>query len=321
MNCNRFIYFSLFLFGLFFSLIFFPFGASSALVPRIPYGSSEKSPMERLQEIELDVIGQVNTEGLLERISRLEELIMGRNRTGSLEERINYLDSILYTNQPYDICLLYKIQALEWIIYKEESMASLKLRLEKLEKDLFGMVYSGPFTKRVEKLIDQVFPDGIIRARWANIPEGLLVKVKIMDELHSQKNKSGDQFRIMVMDNIFDHNCLLFPRGTVGKGVLKEVRHADNLGRDAQLMIDYVIIRAFDATPIRLFYGTKALKMDRSRQWAVGASAAGMLAFGPGGILLGLVVKGKETTIPAGTEFYLQVLEPVRIYTLFEPDF
>jgi hypothetical protein len=41
-----------------------------------------------------------------------------------------------------------------------------------------------------------------------------------------------------------------------------------------------------------------------------------MLAFGPGGILFGLAVKGKEMTIPKGTEFYLQVKEPVRIYTI-----
>jgi hypothetical protein len=318
MNRNRLFYFSLFLIGLFFGLNFFPIQVDS-LVSQVLYGSSGNSPLEWLKEIEMDVVGQISEDGLLERLSMLEELMTGRNRTGSLEERFTHLDSLLYTNQPYDICVLYKIQALEWILYKEESTAAIKLRLEKLEKDVFGVVYSGPVTKRVEKLIGQVFPDGVIPGRWANIPEGLLIKVQIMDELNSQKNGPGDQFRIMVMDNVFDRNCLLFPRGTVGKGVLKEVRHPDNLGRDAQLMIDFAIIRALDATPVRLFYGAKALKMDRSRQWAVGASAAGMLAFGPGGILLGLVIKGKETTIPTGTEFYLQVSEPVRIYTLFEP--
>lgn len=85
-------------------------------------------------------------------------------------------------------------------------------------------------------------------------------------------------------------------------------------------MVDYAIVRALDATPVRMFYGAKALKMDRSRKLAVSASAAGMVALGPGGILLGLVIKGKETIIPVGTEFYLQVNQPVRIYTIADPD-
>ncbi len=280
--------------------------------------SSFKSPMDWLWDIEIEVYGQVSEGGLLERLNALEDLLIGRNRGGTLEERLSYLDRLLYINQAYDICLFYKIQALEWVIYKEESYKAIKPRLEKLEMDLFGTVYSGPFAQRVEKLIDQVFAGGAIKGRWVNIPEGLLIKVRILDELDSVKNKSGDHFRLVVADDIFDGNAILFPRGSMGQGVLSEVRHPDNLGRDAQLMVDYVVIRAIDATPVRLFYGPKALKMDRSRQLAVGASAAGMLAFGPGGILLGLVIKGKETTIPAGTEFYLQVAKPVRIYTPVE---
>jgi hypothetical protein len=43
-----------------------------------------------------------------------------------------------------------------------------------------------------------------------------------------------------------------------------------------------------------------------------------MLAFGPEGILVGLAVKGHEKVIPVATEFYLQIKEPVRVFTIYE---
>lgn len=277
-----------------------------------------KSPSDWLKEIEVAVIGRVSEGGLLNRLSAMEEMMTGKIRTGTLDERLSRLEGLLYINQPYDICLFYKIQALDWILYRSESEGPIKSRLEKLEKDIFGSVYSGPMTKRVERLIGQVFPGGAVKARWVNVPGGTLVKVRILDELNSVKNKPGDRFRLVVTDTLLDNGSIIFPQGTVGEGVLGEVIQPDNLGRDAQLRIDFAEIRALDATPVHLYYGTKALKMDRSRQLAFGASAAGMLAFGPGGILLGLVIKGKETTIPVGTEFYLEVAKPLRIYTLYE---
>lgn len=279
---------------------------------------SVQSPPDWLKDIEVLVIGQVSEGGLVDRLNVLEDLVTGRVRTGTLDERLAHLDGVLYVNQPYDICLFYKIQALDWSLHRNESEGSIKSRLEKMEKEIFGSVYSGPMTKRVERLIDQVFSNGVVKARWANIPDGLLVKVRILDELNSVRNKPGDRFRLVVTDTITDNHFILFPKGSIGEGVLGEVTQPENLGRDAQLRIDFAEIRALDATPVRLYYGSKALKMVRSRQLAFGASAAGMLAFGPGGILLGLAIKGKETTIPAGTEFYLEVTQPVRIYTLYE---
>lgn len=282
---------------------------------RFPSG---KIPQNWLKEIEVAVVGEGSEDGLVNRLNALEERMTGKIRGGSLEERLAHIDGQLYTNQPYNICLLYKIQALDWNLRKSQSEGPIQTRLENLEKEVFGAVYSGPITTRVERLISQVFPGGVIKARWTNIPSGLLVKVRILDDLNSVKNKPGDRFRLMVADTVFEHRSILFPRGTIGYGVLGEITHPDNLGRDAQLRIDFGEIRAMDATPIRLIYGSKALKMARSRQLAFGASAAGMLALGPGGIILGLAIKGKETAIPAGTEFYLEVVESARIYTLNE---
>ncbi|HEX3043608.1 MAG TPA: hypothetical protein VHY08_02550 [Bacillota bacterium] len=276
------------------------------------------NPLETLTELELQMIGVPGDGSLVERLDKLEEIIVGRVHEGALGERLTRLNNTLYVNQPYDLCLLYKIQALEWVLTREESGEPIKIRLENLEQKVFGLVFSGPINKRLEKLISQIFPEGVIKGKWISIPSGLLIKVRIMDELSSGKNRTGDRFRFMVKETVMDGNRVLFPKGVIGKGVLQEVTHPANLGRDAQLMLNFAEIRAIDATPVQLIYGSKAMKMDRSRQWAVGASTAGMVAFGPWGILLGLAVKGKETTIPVGTQFYLQVKEPTRIYSLAE---
>lgn len=274
------------------------------------------TPLEHLESLETSLIGQPAKGGMVERLGNIEELLVGRLREGPLNERLGYLETLIYTNQPHDISLLYKLQALEWALYRSETAAPFIVRLENLEQTVFGTVYSGAVTKRLERLIAQIFPEGTVKGHWLSVPEGLLFKVRVLNELSSAKNQPGDSFQYQVTDTLAINGLVIFPKGIIGKGILKEIRHPDNLGRDAQLMLDFVELRALDTTPVPVFYGSKALAMDKSRKLAVGASAAGMLAFGPGGILLGLVVKGKETVIPEGTEFYLQVREPVRIYTM-----
>jgi hypothetical protein len=281
------------------------------------YGNvAAKNPLEWLGDLENNVLGYTCDGGLLERLGDLEVIILGRAFDGSIVDRLTRLDNLLYVNQPHDVSLLYKIQALEWVIFKKGFSGPLKTRIDDIEKLLFNTGYTGPVTKRLEKLVNQVFPEGAIKGKWITVSEGTLVKVRMVNELDSALSKPGARFQFEVAESVFANNYVLFPVGITGKGTLEEVNRPDNWGRDAKLMLDFAEIRALDGTPIHMYYGSKALKMDNSRRWAVSASAAGMLAFGPGGILFGLAVKGKEMTIPKGTEFYLQVKEPVRIYTI-----
>jgi hypothetical protein len=280
--------------------------------------NTTQNPFEWLNKLEVEVLGEASPGGLLDRLNQLEEIMTGRIREGSLAERLSRLDTLLYTNQPYDLSLIYKAQALEWVLYKEGTSGWLKLKLEKMENLLFGKVYSGPITKRLERIVNQVFSNGMIKGRWTTIPQGQLIKIRMLDELSSLKNKPGDQFHFLVVDTVVSQNYILFPKGIIGLGVLQQIQKPSSLGRDAMLILDFTKIRALDGTSVKMYLGSKASEMNRSLKLAVGASAAGMLAFGPEGILIGLVVQGKEKTIPAGTEFYLEVKEPVRIYTLAE---
>lgn len=278
--------------------------------------NATQNPLEWINAMENMVNGQVAEGSLMERLNRLEVAISGRIREGSLVEKLSRLQTMLFINQPHDISLIYKIQALEWVLFKEAELQPLKFRVEKLEKSLLGESFSGPLNKRLDKMMGQVFPDGTVKGHWVDVPEGLLIKIHLMDALSSAKNKPGDTFHYVIDENVIQNDGVLFMKGTVGTGVLQEIERPQNLGRNARLLLDFNQIRALDGTMVDIYYGKKAMAMNRSGKWAFGASAAGMLALGPGGILLGLAIKGEEETIPAGMEFYLQVREPVRIYTL-----
>lgn len=275
-----------------------------------------RNPLNWLNELEATVLGSPSNGTLIDRLTQFELTLTGRSTDDSLIDRLFHLETLLYSNRPHDICLLYKLQALEWVLYHETMSGSIMERLERIETFLYDQIFSGPVTKRFDRLISQIFPDGTIRANWVSVPEGLLVKVKIIDELSSINSKAGDKFRYLISETVVVDDYILFPKGSSGVGILKEVKKPSNLGRDARLLLDFIMIRAIDGTPIKINIGSKSSNLNRSYQLAVGASAAGMLAFGPEGILFGLAVKGKESTIPAGTEFYLQIAESARIYSL-----
>ncbi len=298
----------------YFSLLFllvFMFGINASAEEII------RNPLQWLSKLEINMVGKSNNDsGLLNRLGYLEEIITGRIFADSLVERLNRLDSLMYVNQPHDVSLLYKIQALEWVLFKRSNPGPIQNRLEAVEKSLFNTVYTGPVTKRLEKLTNQVFPDGSIRGKWVTVSEDTLVKVRMVNPLNSAQSEPGTRFQFEVVEPVFVDDFVVFPEGLVGEGTLQAVHRPENWGRDAKLMLDFAEIKALDGTPIPMIYGSKAQSMDYSRRLSVGASAAGMIAFGPGGILLGFAVRGKEKNIPQGTEFYLQVKEPVRIYTI-----
>jgi len=275
-----------------------------------------RNPLDWLSSLEMEVKGETSATGLIERLDQLEVLITGRVREGSIVQRLTYLDNLLHLNQPHDIALVSKIQALEWVLYKECFSGPFKERLEKIENLLFNQKYAGPITQRLEKLVSQVFPDNAVKGRWLTVPAGLPVRIRTVEAISSLRNKAGDCFRFEVAETVIAKDLVVLPKGVTGEVVLQSVRPPGNLGTDARLFLEFGAVKALDGTKLDLMYGSKALALNKKRKIAVGVSAAGMLFLGPEGILAGIAVKGEETVIPANTEFYLQVREPVRIYTL-----
>jgi hypothetical protein len=272
-----------------------------------------RNPLEWMGDLETAVVGAPVNGNLLARLAEFEQIMVGRVHEGNLVQRLTYLEALIYTNQPYDIAVTYKIQALEWVLFHQVFPAPLQQRTVKLEQTLFGTFYNGPIASRVEKMVSQVFARGTVQAHWVSIPEGLPVKVKLLDEISSRKGRVGDTFRFSVVETVIHDGMVVIPKGAQGRGCIVNLTRPRKLGIDARLMLDLKEIRALDSTLIPLAYGSKT---SHPQQLAVGASAAGMLALGPGGIVFGMAVKGKEKIIPVGTEFNAQVNHPVRIYTL-----
>jgi hypothetical protein len=276
-------------------------------------GEATRNPLTWLGELETAVTGAVTDGNLPDRLARFEQIMVGRIREGNLVQRLAYLEALTYTNQPYDIAVTYKVQALEWVVFRQVFPAPLEQRVAKLEQTLLGTTFAGPLASRVEKLMSQVFPRGTVEAHWVSIPEGLPVRVKLLDKISSKKGRVGDTFRFRVMETVIHNGMVVIPKGAQGRGSIVKLTRPRKLGIDARLMLDLKEIRALDSSLVPLAYGAKT---SRPQQLAVGASAAGMMILGPGGIVFGLAVKGKEKNIPAGTEFQAQISQPVRIYTL-----
>ena len=67
---------------------------------------------------------------------------------------------------------------------------------------------------------------------------------------------------------------------------------------------------------MNVYLGELAKKATQSEAKAAGATVAGLVLFGPIGIVSGAFVHGKELTIPAGTTLYVQVKDDVEIFGL-----
>lgn len=279
-------------------------------------GVQNRNPMEWMDKLETDILGVCTSGSPLERLVRFEEFLVGRVRDGGMVQRMGYLENLLYVNQPYDFSINYKIQALEWVVLRRVYPETLAHRVERLEKTLFGTVYSGPIAGRTEKLVSHVFPEGVVKSHWVSVLAGLPVKVKLLDDINSKKNKTGDTFRFEVVETVESNNMIIIPQGAVGTGCIAKVVRPRRLGIDARLMLDFKEIRVMDNTPLELLYGLRTTEISRPRRLAVGASTAGMLMLGPEGILIGMMIKGKERILPAQTELMVQVKKPARIHAL-----
>ena len=89
---------------------------------------------------------------------------------------------------------------------------------------------------------------------------------------------------------------------------------ARNFGRDAEVNIDFKVLRAVDGTDASMVLGEASKEKMESMAMAAGASVAGMVLLGPIGIIGGAFVRGKNIDLPPGTELYIQTKEPFTMY-------
>ena len=75
------------------------------------------------------------------------------------------------------------------------------------------------------------------------IPAGTLIKLKLLEPLSSASNTLGDQFDLMVVDNVEVDNYIVIPHGSVIRGSLEEVEASKMLykGGLIRLYFDHIV--------------------------------------------------------------------------------
>ena len=75
------------------------------------------------------------------------------------------------------------------------------------------------------------------------VPEGTVIKLKLLDPLNSLNMELGDQFDLMVVDNVKVNNIVVIPQGSVIRGSIEEVSTPKILykGGIIRLYFDHIV--------------------------------------------------------------------------------
>ncbi len=75
------------------------------------------------------------------------------------------------------------------------------------------------------------------------VPAGTVIKLKLLDPISSSTASIGDQFDLMIADNVIVDNSVVIPQGTVIRGSLEEVEAPKMLykGGTVRLYFDHIV--------------------------------------------------------------------------------
>ncbi|NLY54900.1 MAG: hypothetical protein GX058_00110 [Firmicutes bacterium] len=281
-------------------------------------GLAAEPPLTALAEAELALYGESSpTLSIMERIANLEMDLVGEVSDGPIINRIARITEILDTAGG-NVSINLKLSTLEWFTTRAVSARPVGERVANLETLYFGGPQEGSLLSRIERLIKLTFPEGKFDVALVKVPDGQTIRIKLLTELSSATSKVGDPVEYMIVEDLRLNNRLIIPAGTQGTGKVQTVTRAGNLGRDGRVTVDFGYVRAIDGTRIPLIIDKEALEQNKSLELAAGVSLAGVLLVPPIGLVGGFFVKGKDVTIPIGTELYLQVDGPIPVGGLGE---
>ena len=287
---------------------------SLLVVLAAPVWAEAGTPLEGLKQVEVALYGQVQQGALIERLNGLEYDVFGEQKAGPILVRIENLNTYLMLGSGTPDSLQLKLNAIEWMVYQEISAEdALYTRLERLENDMYGALQGGSVIARADSLLRMVWASEKLNLELITVPKETLVKIKLLTELDSARNKVGDKVRYRVVEDVMIKDRLVVPAGTEGVGRVQEVTAAKRLGVDGRLIVDFRSLAAIDGTGVSLVMNEKATEKNKSLELAAGAGMAGVILLGPIGLAGAYFIKGKDVTITMGTEFYVEVMRDARV--------
>ena len=288
------------------ALIFF-------FIPLQVLAAANDSANSKLVQMEIDTYGTEQTGALLDRINRLEKDFSGVNMQGNLNARIDSVYEILYGNVG-EPSILAKINALEWNVCHEVSGENIINRLNKLENEILGKTSIEPFIKRIDTLAQASFGTEKIPLEEIQIPDNLLIKVELLENIASRTLQAGDLVNIKVARNVYIDGNLIFAKGLRGKGTVESVRKAKGwTGVNGKIIIDFYGLNCIDGTNIEIFVGEESKDEMTSQKMIEGAALVGMNLNDDWNKIM---VRGKNIEVPAGTQLFVQTKKNVNLYGL-----
>ena len=132
------------------------------------------------------------------------------------------------------------------------------------------------------------------------ILDGTLIKLRIGRTMSSADAKTGESVDFEVLEDIKVGDVIVVPRGGTALGTVTNAKHRGRMGKGGKLDINIDYVRLIDGEKAAL----RAVKETRggTRTTAMtGAIVASAIVFFPAAPLF-LFIKGKDITIPKGTE-------------------
>lgn len=276
----------------------------------------EMTVLEKTAAAEKIVYGVEQTGSLIERTDKIEKDLFGEQTKAALTAKLDIIYNYLTENSQAAPSFQSKINAVEWTLTHNVTAQPAKNKIENLELTLFGNSGVGVFDDRVAKLTKIAYPNGIVSVSNTTLYQDTLIKIKIISELDSRKNRKGDIVIYQAAEDVYSAGLLVIPKGMQGTGQIAKVQQSRNFGRDAVLEVSFDNISAFDGSIVATELGDKAKEETKSLAKAAGASVAGMALLGPIGVVGGAFIHGSDITIPTGTEMYIQVKADTSMYGL-----
>ena len=271
---------------------------------------------DKLAEVERTAYGVPQTGALLDRVNKLEKDFEGTHEpTESVMQRVDKLFDMMFKNENGP-SLVTRMNAIEWGIKQSVSMEPIQKRVSDMEIAMTGAPSEGTYKARISTLASYAFGDKEIPLAQIQVPANTLVKVSLVTPVNAKNLKVGDRIEIKSEEDVIENGRLIFAKGAPGYGEVTKVKRAGNFGRDAEVQIDFKVLRTMDGTDASMLLGEESKEKMQSMAFAAGASIAGIALLGPIGIIGGAFVKGKNIDLPVGTELYIQTAAPMNIYGL-----
>ncbi|MEE3453229.1 hypothetical protein [Dialister sp.] len=269
---------------------------------------------DRIDRVDEVIYGAAQNGSLLNRVDRADNVIYGNGNTSAngLDDRIsNLYTDVVKNDNDATPSISTRINAMEYYLTDEIQTDGVTARVGDLETKVYGSSKTGALDQRVSNLEKSVYGDQHYEMKSVELPADTVFKISLNDDVSSKTNEVGDPVTFTVQEDVMVGDVLVLPRGSQGSGVVTKVTRPKSFGRSGALDISFDQVFSVDDDAIPTVLGPEAKEKLKMEAAAVGASTIGALALGPIGLVGGFFVKGKDVSLPAGTNLYIETQEAV----------